>query len=234
MNSLLPVCVFLSLFSSIFLPVLAQERGSVVVKSGGEHRAVPVKFIEGIVIERQIISSAAQVREVIPVNIKGSFYSPDIIEKSISVQFKYAQLLNRNVESMVNLTLFNFIEEWWQTRYQHGGNTKSGVDCSAFSGLLLSTLFSIRAPRTAKEQFAACEKKARANLTEGDLVFFNTRGGVSHVGIYLGEGYFVHASTGNGVTINNLSDDYYHARFLGGGRMLPDTETGPCRTGVAD
>jgi lipoprotein Spr len=56
-------------------------------------------------------------------------------------------------------------------------------------------------------------------LLEGDLVFFNTRGGVSHVGVYLGEGYFTHSSSSAGVTISSLDDNYYSKKYIGGGRV---------------
>lgn len=136
------------------------------------------------------------------------------------LQFKYAQLLNRDVESLTNFSLFSFIDEWWGTRYRYGGTGKSGIDCSAFTGLLMTSVFSIAMPRTAREQYAACQKLKEDEMQEGDLVFFNTRGGVSHVGVYLGDGYFVHSSCSNGVTISNLEDSYYRRRFIAGGRPI--------------
>jgi lipoprotein Spr len=138
------------------------------------------------------------------------------------LQFKYAQLLNRDVESLTNFSLFSFIDKWWGTRYRYGGTGKSGIDCSAFTGLLMTSVFSIAMPRTAREQYAVCEKLKEDEMLEGDLVFFNTRGGVSHVGVYLGEGYFVHSSCSNGVTISSLDDAYYRKRFISGGRPMSD------------
>ncbi|HMC98620.1 MAG TPA: C40 family peptidase, partial [Ferruginibacter sp.] len=115
--------------------------------------------------------------------------------------------------------LYNFIDEWWATRYHYGGMSKSGIDCSAYSGALLGKVWGIKTPRTARAMYDVAEKIDRANLKEGDLVFFNTRGGVSHVGVYLGNGYFTHASTGNGVTINNLEERYYSTKLICGGRI---------------
>jgi lipoprotein Spr len=71
----------------------------------------------------------------------------------------------------------------------------------------------------AKDQYAASKKLERAEMKEGDLVFFNTRGGVSHVGVYLTNGYFVHSSTKYGVIISNLNEGYYKQRFIGAGRV---------------
>ncbi len=141
------------------------------------------------------------------------------IETCSSLQFKYAQMMNVDVESLTNSTLYNFIEEWWSTRYHYGGTTKNGIDCSAYSGTLLSRVWGIKTPRTARAMYDVAEKVDRENMKEGDLCFFNTRGGVSHVGVYLGNGYFTHASTGNGVTINNLDENYYRSKFIGGGRI---------------
>ena len=137
-----------------------------------------------------------------------------------TIQFKYAQLLNKDVELVTNKSLFSFIDEWWSTRYRYGGTTKKGIDCSSYTGHLLNEVFGFVLPRTAREQYAACSKINKADLLEGDLVFFNTRGGVSHVGVYLGEGYFTHSSCSSGVTINNLSDNYYSRKFIGGGRIM--------------
>jgi lipoprotein Spr len=79
-------------------------------------------------------------------------------------------------------------------------------------------------PRNSRQQYRACEKISIADANEGDLVFFNTRGGVSHVGVYLTNGYFVHASTSSGVIISNLEENYYKDRFLSAGRVSTESE----------
>jgi lipoprotein Spr len=141
------------------------------------------------------------------------------IENGTDLQFKYAVILDENVESMNNLALLQFIEEWFGTRYQYGGSTKSGIDCSAFTCNLENTVYGKTIPRTSREQFEQSQKIPSENLQAGDLVFFNTRGGVSHVGIYIANNKFVHASTSYGVTISDLNDDYYKRRFVGAGRL---------------
>lgn len=140
------------------------------------------------------------------------------IENCTAIQFKFSQILETDVESITNLTLFSFIEDWWGTRYRYGGTTKRGIDCSAFTGLLLKEVFGKLVPRTAREQYADCEKLGREELQEGDLVFFNTTGGVSHVGVYLTDGFFAHSCSSKGVSINNLEEAYYKKRFIKGGR----------------
>lgn len=145
------------------------------------------------------------------------------IEMCSSLQFKYALLMDVEVESLSNFTLLNFIEEWWATRYRYGGTDKKGIDCSSFTGKLQQEVYNNSLPRTAREQYQVCEKVEMENLQEGDLVFFNTRGGVSHVGVYLGNHCFVHSSTNSGVTISSLTDSYYSKRYIGGGRVVLST-----------
>lgn len=107
------------------------------------------------------------------------------------------------------------------TRYRWGGTTPSGFDCSGFTGYVYSR-HGKRLPRTAKEQATQGQSVSRNGLKKGDLVFFRTTRSdrISHVGIYVGEGKFVHASSGGGkVRVNNLSDSYYSKRFAGAKRV---------------
>jgi len=164
------------------------------------------------------------VKSTIAAITKKLFPIVSVSEVCSSIQLKYAQILNREVETLTNTSLLSFIDEWWGTKYRFGGTTKKGVDCSSFSGMLMGTVFGFSLPRTAREQYAKCVKLVKDQLTEGDLVFFNTRGGVSHVGVYLGEGKFVHSSSSKGVSVNNLEDSYWKNRFIAGGR--PETGTG--------
>lgn len=221
MKSLLLTSIHIIIFTTMGVNSIAQPMRH---KKQQQDKKVSVKFIEGIEIKRN--DPVQTTSEPVPLQQSPSS-SPvpgNDIENSSSIQFKYAQVLNKDVESVNNIALFSFIDNWWQTPYQYGGTTKSGIDCSAFSCTLYSNVFHEALPRSSKEQYSVCEKVDRDQLKEGDLVFFNTRGGVSHVGVYLADGYFVHASTSNGVVINNLNDDYYSARFLGGGRVRKEVK----------
>jgi lipoprotein Spr len=152
-----------------------------------------------------------------PIDKTNSFFSVNI-EQVNELQFKYAILVNVAVEEMYNTKLLQFIEDWYGTRYRYGGSTKQGVDCSYFSSNLVNSVFNISIPRTASEQYQQTEHIQKTDLHTGDLVFFNTRGGVSHVGVYLSNDKFVHASTSNGVMISSLNEEYYNKRFVGAGR----------------
>ncbi len=145
--------------------------------------------------------------------------SVESIESVSPIQFKFSMLLNVNVESLTNLALFKSVEKWMGTRYRLGGTSNSGIDCSALTEKLLENAYGLALPRTAKEQYKATAHVDKSSLTQGDLVFFNTHGGVSHVGLYLDNHYFVHASSSNGVIISSLDDSYYAKRFICGGRV---------------
>ena len=125
------------------------------------------------------------------------------LESASKVQIKYALLLDTEVEQIQNVSLYSGIEQWMGTRYRLGGATKDGIDCSALMQILYVTQFGATLPRTAREQYDATQRISRTDLKEGDLVFFNTQGGVSHVGLYLQNNKFVHASS-SGVTISDL------------------------------
>jgi len=140
------------------------------------------------------------------------------IEKASSLQFKYAQLMNAEVEQVQNIPLYQNIDDWYGTPYKLGGSTKNGIDCSAFVQTIFISAFGIGLPRTAQEQYGVTRHISRTELQEGDLLFFNTRGGVSHVGIYLLNSKFVHASV-SGVTISDMFEPYYVKHFIAAGRV---------------
>jgi cell wall-associated NlpC family hydrolase len=102
--------------------------------------------------------------------------------------------------------------------YAFGGTTASGFDCSGFVQHVFAML-GIFLPRTADAQYDV-GRPVTGGPRPGDLVFFDTYGGVSHVGIYLGRGEFVHASSSHGVTVSHLSESYWAARYVGAKRLI--------------
>ncbi len=122
-----------------------------------------------------------------------------------------------------NPGLFLISEQWLGTRYRFGGMSYEGIDCSGFVLQILNEVYGVQEfPRNSAEMFRVTDPVNKDELQEGDLVFFRTRGrGISHVGIYIGEGKFVHSSTSSGVIISSLSESYYVSRFYKGGRLKP-------------
>ncbi len=103
--------------------------------------------------------------------------------------------------------------------YKLGGSTLRGIDCSAFVKKIYE-IFNIELPRTTREQFKIGKKVDMDQLEEGDLVFFKRRGNRAHVGIYVGDNQFVHASSySREVKIDHLNTPYYSQRFLRGVRV---------------
>ncbi len=142
------------------------------------------------------------------------------VESASPVQFKYSLLLDTEVESLPNKSLLEKVDDWYGVRYRRAGNSKSGVDCSGFTVAVYTAVYGLMLPRVSREQYRISRKISTTELQEGDLVFFNTTGrGVSHVGIYLGNNRFIHASVSKGVMVNSLFDTYYLKRFVGAGRI---------------
>ena len=109
--------------------------------------------------------------------------------------------------------------------YKRGGSTTNGFDCSGFVRAMYENTLGLVLPHNAKAQAAATQTIDKAELQPGDLVFFNTlRKTFSHVGIYVGEGRFIHSPRAGGeVRIENLSDSYWRNRFNGARRVSTDS-----------
>jgi len=142
------------------------------------------------------------------------------IEYSPPSAFQYALLLDVEVEKIKNSKLYDYITQWWGTPYRIGGSSLDGIDCSGFVKGLFSDTYSIQLPRTSREQANFSQEISKESLQEGDLVFFHQRKGISHVGIYLSNNKFVHASTSMGVVISDLNEPYWNKRFVKAGRII--------------
>jgi cell wall-associated NlpC family hydrolase len=146
------------------------------------------------------------------------------IEKADWLQLKYAVIMDATVEKLANIPLLQKMEEWWGTKYCMGGNSKSCIDCSAFTQAVMADVYKVNLPRTAQEQYDMSEKLEDIDIKEGDLVFFHTGGrrskDISHVGIYITNNKFANASTSGGVTISDLNDPYWKIRYKGAGRVI--------------
>lgn len=110
-------------------------------------------------------------------------------------------------------TLKKHYDNWKGTRYRYGGLSHKGIDCSGFALLTYKKLFRKNLPRTVREQVKQGKTIPKSSLEPGDLVFFKTGVVQKHVGIYLEDDFFMHASRSHGVMISRLDDDYWEERF---------------------
>ena len=242
-KQILPAVAFIFFLSSCTAIKSLNFTSNKQVSSASEGRNSQVKFIEDISITPEISADKPEAKPKPQVVMGGKTRGIDVakapvqkqetdeisqliairdadVEAVSSVQLKYAVLMNTEVESLPAKALLENVDEWYGVRYRTGGNTKSGVDCSGFTVAVYSALYGIALPRVSRDQYRISRKISTTELQEGDLVFFNTRGsGVSHVGVYLGNNRFIHASVSRGVMVNGLSEPYYAQRYYGAGRI---------------
>lgn len=121
-----------------------------------------------------------------------------------------------------NHKLYIEAAQWIGVPYRPGGDSKRGTDCSGLTCQLYKKVYRTQLSRSTDEQKDESSKVARRNLREGDLVFFSSSRSerkVAHVGIYLKDGKFIHASTSSGVIVSRLDEKYYTQHWLSGGRV---------------
>jgi lipoprotein Spr len=136
-----------------------------------------------------------------------------------------SQVMGVAVDATSNLKLYKFIYEWIGTPYRFGGNTKKGIDCSAFTKAIYDKVFNTTILRNSRDIFSMVNPLPKDELKEGDLVFFKIKSAsITHIGIYLGDNRFAHASSSRGVVISNLNEPYYSRYFYKGGRILDSVE----------
>ena len=146
--------------------------------------------------------------------------SADDEQKSLQFCFTFSKLLGCKVDSLSNPLLYETIYEWLGTTYKYSGAGKDGIDCSGFVCMLYEKVFDVRLANSSAEIFKETKPLRKKMLRESDLVFFRIKKKkVSHVGIYLGNNKFAHASTQSGVIISDLDEPYYRKYFFKGGRV---------------
>lgn len=140
--------------------------------------------------------------------------------KSKKVQKKYAEILSVDEDKIDNLKLYTFIDEWYGVPYKYGGKNKSGIDCSNFTSTLYNFVYNKPINGSSSSIFNQCKVISKNNLEEGDLVFFKIdNDNISHIGVYLQNNKFVHATTKKGVMIDDLDEAYYKKYFYKCGRI---------------
>lgn len=129
-----------------------------------------------------------------------------------------------NITSSDNVRLYNEISSWLGTPYKYGAMSKSGVDCSGFVYQVYQAVYHKTLQRQSAMMLTEnCTRINKNQLREGDLVFFRTDGKKTttpnHVGIYLKNNKFAHSSSSKGVTVSDLTSDYYARALISGGRV---------------
>ncbi len=138
---------------------------------------------------------------------------------------KYEDITGLRINKKKSLKLYKAIDVWIGTPYHYGAMTRRGTDCSGFTCNIYKEVYHKRLNRSTEDQFHKDIRRiGKWRLREGDLVFFRIEAGkkVSHVGIYLGNHKFVHASVKRGVCINDLTEKYYVDHYKKAGRVRKD------------
>ncbi len=132
-----------------------------------------------------------------------------------------AVTVSRSGDNVTGSRVIAKAAQYLGTPYRYGGSAPGGFDCSGFTSYVFKQ-FGISLNRTAAGQYSQGSAVSKANLITGDLVFFNTSGGISHVGIYTGNGKFIHSSSpsSGGVIYSALSESYYASRYVGARRVI--------------
>ena len=124
-----------------------------------------------------------------------------------------------DVNTVKNLILKEF-KGWEGTPHKMGGKNKKGIDCSGFAHHIYTKLFNLNVPRTTRQLFTTGIKISKTQLKPGDLVAFKPHSYPRHVGVYIGNNKFIHASTTKGVMMSDLSNPYWIKHYVMSRRIL--------------
>lgn len=174
------------------------------------------KVFIGIALLFSVLATHAQTTKTSP-NPADDKNSDD--QESLAKDY-LSQIMGVALSATSNMKLFHFVYDWIGTPYHFGGSSKNGTDCSGFTKQLYSQVFNMDLEHSSRDIFSMVSPVRKEDLREGDLVFFKIHSRrISHIGIYLGNNRFAHASS-RGVAISSLDDAYYRRYFYRGGRML--------------
>ena len=132
-----------------------------------------------------------------------------------------SEILSIHISDASLLDFYREAASWLGTKYRRGGMSRQSVDCSGFTGLIYKTVFDQQLDRVSTVIAKNLkETVTKDDLLPGDMVFFSTfnKKYINHVGVYLGEGKFIHASIKKGVTVSRLDEGYYNKAYRKGGR----------------
>ncbi len=145
------------------------------------------------------------------------------LEQNISYEevIKFISHQGIDIDRIAFPDIYVFAFNWLNTPYRYGGDSKNGIDCSRFVMKIYNDALGLNANGNSRQLFEQGYRIDRKNLKEGDLVFFKTRGNtISHVGVYLKDNKFVHASTSMGVIISSLDESYWAKTYYTSARLF--------------
>lgn len=229
------ILILLSAFGIIFLSGCASSTNSIRYSNKpdvSENENSSVRYSSGNGENNLAAVSNNSIKDTLGVTEDSLLSDPDDIPESTEkvdiseILKKYGSSNSSNEfdadKSNPREKMLMEIIKYLNTPYKYGGNSKKGIDCSAFTKTIYEKSLSVNLERSAREQYREGEViRYMDDLKFGDLVFFNTRRWVKpgHVGIYIGDHLFAHASSSNGVTVSSLDEPYYSKRFMGGRRI---------------
>jgi len=145
--------------------------------------------------------------------------TPEEYKKLIQANGNNQENITKNNSADINTHLMSFYKEWKGTKYRFGGNSKKGIDCSAFTQRIYKEKFNIKIPRSTRTQVKVGKEIKRSELKLGDLIFFKTGKIDRHVGVYMGNGDFMHASI-KGVKFSKVDKPFYKKAYWTSRRII--------------
>ncbi|WP_295149832.1 C40 family peptidase [uncultured Peptoniphilus sp.] len=193
--------------------------GLFVIEDNGANYNVPAKdldIVSGIKLEKEEENNSDSIISNDEKEIQEAIKNKNVIK--VNFETKKAPGPNASIAAKV----ISSAEDKLGSTYVYGDTGKAGFDCSGLVYSIYNDELGISIPRSSRTQSTFGQQVSKSDLQEGDLVFFNTTGnGVSHVGIYVGDGKFIHASSGQGkVMTSSLSEEYYQDRYVNATRVL--------------
>jgi len=133
---------------------------------------------------------------------------------------KYAAMIGIPENDLKNKKLIHFLDAWYGVPYKYSGADKNGIDCSHLACRTMQDVYDKKVTGTAVDLEKMCGHVKESKLKEGDLVFFKIEGkNISHVGVYIANNHFMHASSKKGVMISDLNEAYFKKYYYTAGRI---------------
>jgi lipoprotein Spr len=171
--------------------------------------AVLMAILSPLCTTAQPVHIAPNATESAKYDVQTKNYNIHLMSKKLGIPF----------DSAYDTEILLLSCEWINVPYAYGSCSKNGTDCSGFAQQLYKTIYQKEMVHSAAGMFTQCDPIKRTGLQHGDLLFFKIyKNRISHVGVYLGSGYFIHASTQRGVIVSHLDEPYYKRTYFIGGR----------------